>query len=54
MKIEDVTTSELRRMLQDTERLIGAQAIEVRILRRELDRRQAEQQVVGGQSGGGE
>lgn len=40
MKLRHVTTRELRRMLRTTERAVGPQAVAVRILRRELERRE--------------
>ena len=39
MKIQDIPTPELRHILRVTARDIGADSMEVRILRRELDRR---------------
>jgi hypothetical protein len=41
MKIEDVPTSELRRILDATSKALGSDVAEVRILQRELARREA-------------
>ena len=39
MKISEIPTSELTRMLRATETVVGRDAVESRVLRRELDRR---------------
>ena len=41
MKLEDLTTRELRKSLADTVRLAGPESQSAKILRRELDRRRA-------------
>lgn len=51
MKIQEITTAELRRMLADTERLLGSRAVEVRLLRRELTRRDQGRQKARPQTG---
>jgi hypothetical protein len=40
MKIAEVPTTELRRIILATERAVGADAPEVRAMRRELERRE--------------
>jgi hypothetical protein len=40
MKIEDIPTSELRRITLATERAVGADAPQVRAMRQELERRE--------------
>jgi len=40
MKIEELTTTELRRAIRATQADLGSNAVEVRILRRELLRRE--------------
>ncbi len=39
MKIKDLSTSRLRRILRATERDVGPESVEARIMRRELTRR---------------
>lgn len=39
MRIEDMTIRELTKALAATEKMLGPDAYEVRVLRRELDRR---------------
>jgi len=46
MKIEELTTSKLRRVLRSTERSIGPDAVEVLLLRKELQRRTAKQKEI--------
>ena len=41
MKLTDISTTKLRRIIRNTERLAGPNSVEVRILRRELERRRA-------------
>ena len=66
MRIEDVTTRELRRALSATIRAVGPDSASVKLLRRELGRRAAAPKAVeskaaetalgpvgGGQGGGG-
>lgn len=50
MKIEELTVSELRRVLRSTERSVGPDAVEVKMLKRELNRRSAEKKRVGKKS----
>lgn len=42
MKIEDLSTAKLRRVLNATERCVGPDAVEVLLLRQELTRRKVE------------
>ena len=42
MKLTDVPTPELRRILRATEKAEGPESVEARIFRRELDRRKQE------------
>lgn len=43
MKVKDVPTSQLRRILRATERAVGTDSTEARIIRRELVRRRRAQ-----------
>jgi len=48
MKITDISTVKLQRIIRDTERLAGPDSVEVRILRRELLRRRLRKPVAHG------
>lgn len=52
MKLSDVPTTRLVEMLEATRRLLGDEAVEVRILRREIERRDWEAGRVASQPSG--
>lgn len=47
MRIDEIPTSELRRIATATERAVGPDSPEVRAMRRELERREKQQQAGG-------